>query len=74
MNILRLVAEEREKKKNPKPPSPAFQKLEEAATSKDHGECPIKVPKDELKKKLTPVQYHVTQEKGTERWAFFRFL
>jgi len=23
--------------------------------------------KEELKKRLTPVQYHVTQEKGTER-------
>ncbi|XP_044751056.1 methionine-R-sulfoxide reductase B1 isoform X2 [Coccinella septempunctata] len=26
-----------------------------------------KVDKSELKKKLTPMQYHVTQEKGTER-------
>lgn len=24
--------------------------------------------KDELKKRLTPLQYHVTQEKGTERY------
>lgn len=23
--------------------------------------------KEELKKRLTPLQYHVTQEKGTER-------
>ena len=66
MNILRLVAEEREKKKNPKAPNPAFQKLEAEAT-KDKGECPIAIPKEELRKKLTPVQYHVTQEKGTER-------
>jgi methionine-R-sulfoxide reductase len=26
-----------------------------------------KPPKEELKKKLTPIQYHVTQEEGTER-------
>lgn len=26
-----------------------------------------KLDKEELKKKLTPLQYHVTQEKGTER-------
>lgn len=25
------------------------------------------VHKEELRKKLTPIQYHVTQEKGTER-------
>lgn len=25
------------------------------------------VDKEELRKKLTPLQYHVTQEKGTER-------
>ncbi|KAH1024396.1 methionine-R-sulfoxide reductase B1 isoform X2 [Dendroctonus ponderosae] len=27
----------------------------------------VNVDKEELRKKLTPVQYHVTQEKGTER-------
>ncbi len=27
----------------------------------------MKMNKDELKKKLTPLQYHVTQENGTER-------
>lgn len=27
----------------------------------------IKVPKEELKKRLTPIQYTVTQEAGTER-------
>jgi hypothetical protein len=26
--------------------------------------------KAELKKRLTPVQYHVTQEKGTERYGY----
>ena len=28
---------------------------------------PLKVDKDELKKRLTPVQYRVTQDKATER-------
>jgi len=27
----------------------------------------IQVDKEELRKRLTPIQYHVTQEKGTER-------
>ncbi|XP_072401463.1 methionine-R-sulfoxide reductase B1 isoform X3 [Diabrotica undecimpunctata] len=27
----------------------------------------IKIGKEEIRKKLTPLQYHVTQEKGTER-------
>ena len=27
----------------------------------------IQVDKNELKKKLTPMEYHITQEKGTER-------
>ncbi|CAH1104667.1 unnamed protein product [Psylliodes chrysocephalus] len=27
----------------------------------------VKIDKEELKKRLTPLQYHVTQEKGTER-------
>jgi peptide methionine sulfoxide reductase MsrB len=26
--------------------------------------------KAELKKRLTPMQYHVTQEKGTERYGY----
>lgn len=66
MNILRLVAEEREKKKQ-QSLSPEFRKLEEAATSKDKGVCPIKFEKDHLRKSLTPVEYFVTQERGTER-------
>lgn len=33
--------------------------------NKNSGGC--KIDKEELKKKLTPMQYHVTQEKGTER-------
>ncbi|CAE1227245.1 msrB [Acanthosepion pharaonis] len=31
------------------------------------GTCPVTYSKEELKEKLNPVQYHVTQEKGTER-------
>lgn len=28
------------------------------------------VDKEELRKRLTPLQYHVTQEKGTERYNY----
>lgn len=28
---------------------------------------PKEFDKEELKKRLTPIQYHITQEKGTER-------
>lgn len=27
----------------------------------------VEIDKNELKKKLSPIEYHVTQEKGTER-------
>ena len=67
MNILRLVVKEKEKKLQP--PSPAYQKIETEATCKDKGVPPIAYNKDELKEKLTPIQYHVTQQKGTERWV-----
>jgi hypothetical protein len=68
MNILRLVAEERERKKH-QSTSPEFRKLEEAASSKEKGVCPIRMEKEELRKSLTPVEYYVTQERGTERSA-----
>ncbi|XP_062838633.1 methionine-R-sulfoxide reductase B3 isoform X4 [Anolis carolinensis] len=29
--------------------------------------CKVAFPQEELRKRLTPLQYHVTQEKGTER-------
>jgi peptide methionine sulfoxide reductase msrA/msrB len=39
----------------------------ETKTSKNNNETYKKPSKDELKKKLTPLQYKVTQEEGTER-------
>ena len=68
MNILRLVAAEKEKKKQSL--SPEFRKLEEAAASKDHGQCPIRMEKEQLRKSLSPVEYFVTQERGTERYIY----
>jgi len=65
MNILRLVVAEKEKKN--RCPNPEFQKLEAEASTKDVSECPIKFDKDELRKRLSPVEYSVTQEKGTEK-------
>lgn len=65
MNILRLVVSEKEKKD--RPTNPEFQKLEEEASIKDKPQCPLTVDKEELRKKLSPVEYHVTQERGTER-------
>ena len=37
------------------------------STNKQQGECNFNMSEEELKKKLTDEQYHVTQEKGTER-------
>eukprot|EP00058_Branchiostoma_floridae_P016243 XP_002601731.1 hypothetical protein BRAFLDRAFT_76050 [Branchiostoma floridae] len=36
-------------------------------TCKQLGNCKMSFDKEELKKRLTPIQYEVTQEKGTER-------
>jgi len=65
MNILRLVAAEKEKKD--RSPNPEFQKIEAAALSKDKGEVSLKLDKNELRTKLSPMEYFVTQERGTER-------
>ncbi|CAD5116511.1 DgyrCDS5389 [Dimorphilus gyrociliatus] len=67
MNILRLVAAEKEKKKNP---SGAFKKLEDEAKkcpSNERKSGPAVQDKNDLKHSLSPMQYHVTQERGTER-------
>ena len=61
MNILHIVKSKRE-------PSPAVQKLK--ATCKETATCPVSYAEDELKDKLTPLQYRVTQERGTERFVF----
>ncbi|XP_052285935.1 methionine-R-sulfoxide reductase B3, mitochondrial-like isoform X2 [Dreissena polymorpha] len=58
MNILHLISSKKEE-------SPKIQKLKESC--KDTATCPVSFPKDELRERLTPIQYKVTQEKGTER-------
>lgn len=65
MNILHLVKSKRE-------PSPAVQKLK--ATCKDTATCPVTFPEDDLKDRLTPLQYRVTQNRGTERAFTGEFL
>ena len=60
MNILRIVADKRE-------PSPALKKLQAQCKDKDANASRIRFDRDELKERLEPLQYHVTQEKGTER-------
>lgn len=65
MNILRLVVAEKEKKSHP--PNPEFQKIEASAISTERGEFSLKPDKNELRKKLSTLEYHVTQDRGTER-------
>jgi len=65
MNILRLVVADKERKA--RSPNPEFQKIEAAAACQDKGDFPIHYDKDELRQKLSLVEYFVTQEKGTER-------
>lgn len=65
MNILRLVVAEKEKKS--RPPNPEFQKIEASAISTERGEFSLKPDKNELRKKLSTLEYHVTQDRGTER-------
>jgi len=65
MNILRLVVADKERKA--KSLNPEFQKIEASAACNDKRDLPIQYDKDELRKKLSPVEYFVTQAKGTER-------
>jgi len=65
MNILRLVVADKERKT--RLPNPEFQKIEAAAACNDKGAVSIQYDKEELRKKLSAVEYFVTQEKGTER-------
>jgi len=65
MNILRLVVADKERKA--RSPNAEFQKIKAEAACKDKGYVPVHYDKDELRKKLSPVEYFVTQEKGTER-------
>ncbi|XP_050406102.1 methionine-R-sulfoxide reductase B3, mitochondrial isoform X1 [Patella vulgata] len=57
MNILHAVTAQQQV-------SPKIQKLKQSC--KDGKECPQVFDKDDLKKRLTPLQYRVTQERGTE--------
>ncbi|KAK7485454.1 hypothetical protein BaRGS_00023264 [Batillaria attramentaria] len=57
MNILHAVSKQQEV-------SPKLKKLQ--ASCGDDGKSPVQLEKEELKKRLSPMQYRVTQEKGTE--------
>ncbi|XP_062576565.1 peptide methionine sulfoxide reductase MsrB-like isoform X1 [Saccostrea cucullata] len=59
MNILHAVTSAKREA------APQIKKLKSTCSS--GSECPVSFPKAELKKRLTPLEYHVTQEKGTER-------
>jgi hypothetical protein len=59
MNILHAVTSAKREA------APQIKKLKSACSS--GAECPVHFPKAELKKRLSSVEYHVTQEKGTER-------
>jgi hypothetical protein len=72
MNILRLVVADKERKN--RSPNPEFQKLEAEASKKDTGECPVKFDREELRKRLSPVEYFVTQERGTERYGMSAYV
>ena len=48
-------------------PAAATMKIEAAATPSTPKEPVVKFSQEELRKRLSPEQYHVTQEKGTER-------
>uniref|UniRef100_A0A8V5GUE0 Peptide-methionine (R)-S-oxide reductase n=1 Tax=Melopsittacus undulatus TaxID=13146 RepID=A0A8V5GUE0_MELUD len=54
----------------PKPSRPAEPRLPQrdtrAGSCRDKKDCKVVFSQEELRKRLTPLQYHVTQEKGTE--------
>ncbi|XP_046552159.1 peptide methionine sulfoxide reductase MsrB-like [Haliotis rubra] len=58
MNILHAVTTKQEV-------SPKIRKLQ--ASCADENSCQVALDKEELKDRLTPLEYHVTQERGTER-------
>ncbi|XP_046328570.1 peptide methionine sulfoxide reductase MsrB-like isoform X7 [Haliotis rufescens] len=58
MNILHAVTTKQEV-------SPKIRKLQ--ASCADENSCQVALAKEELKERLTPLEYHVTQERGTER-------
>ncbi|XP_033761084.1 methionine-R-sulfoxide reductase B3, mitochondrial-like isoform X2 [Pecten maximus] len=60
MNIIHLVTSQREA-------SPTLKRLQEECSPPGSSKCPVKVSKTELKERLTPTQYRVTQQRGTER-------
>lgn len=58
MNILHTVTKQQE--------VPAkLKKLQ--GVCKSEGQCAVQLEKEELRKQLSPMQFRVTQEKGTER-------
>jgi hypothetical protein len=65
MNVLRLVIADKEKKSRSS--SAEFQQIETEAAKKPAHQCPMKFDKEDLKQRLTPVEFRVTQERGTER-------
>ena len=65
MNILHAISKQQEV-------SPKLKKLQ--ASCKEDGESMVQLEKEELKKRLSPMQYRVTQEKGTEGYAVLLYM
>lgn len=65
MNILHAISKQQEV-------SPKLKKLQ--ASCKEDGPPAVQLEKDELRKQLSPMEYCVTQEKGTERCRPARFV
>lgn len=59
MNILHAVTSAKRET------APQIRKLKSSCGG--GSDCPVSFPKAELKKRLTPIEYHVTQERGTEK-------